>query len=195
MHRDVCGRRGAPVPFDTGRSAGFTLTELVITLGTLALVSALGVSSFNRYIGETRADTLILNLRTALMLARSEAIKRGASVMLCRRQAGSDACDGSGATGQLSWGNGWLLFVDRDQDRDYDTAAGDRLLRRYPAIDARFYLEWNRGSYLGYRGSGALDSRNGSFCLWNLHGAGAIERELWIPYSGRVRGSAGACSH
>lgn len=191
MDRDglsFCRRRCAPAP-------GFTLPELLIVLAITTLVMTLGVGSFNYYIGSTRADTIINRLRTALSLARAEAVKRSASVVLCRQSVIPGSCAGGGATGRLDWSEGWLLFVDHNSDRVFDLGAGDELLRVYPAIEADFVLKWNRGDFIAYQGSGSLNSLNGTFCLGDHGASDQFSRELVIPYSGRVRATAGACSY
>ncbi|WP_207061726.1 GspH/FimT family pseudopilin [Motiliproteus sp. SC1-56] len=187
--------RAAPLRaqlFPPRRNQGFTLNELLLTLGVITLVSTLGMGSFQRYIGDVRADTVILNLRTALMLARSEAIKGTGSVVLCRRKPGQDQCAGSSAKNKLFWDSGWLVFADADENKLFD--GDDRLIRQFPPLDESFALKWNRGDYIAYEGDGSLDSNNGTFCLGSRHLDG-IERELAIPHTGRVRVTAGECSY
>ncbi|WP_210395983.1 GspH/FimT family pseudopilin [Motiliproteus sediminis] len=191
MDRDGrCYRRRRSTP-----ASGFTLTELLIVLAITTVVMTLGVGSFNYYIGSTQADTIINRLRTALSLARAEAVKRSASVVLCRQSAVPGSCAGGGATGRLDWSEGWLLFVDHNHDRIFDLGAGDELLRVFPAIEAAFVLKWNRGDFIAYQGSGSLNSLNGTFCLGDYEASTAFSRELVIPYSGRVRATQGACSY
>lgn len=174
---------------------GFTLYELLIVVAISSLLLTVGVGSFDRYIGTTQADTIINKLRTALSLARTEAVKRAASVVVCRVGALPGQCAGTVSSGHHDWSEGWLLFVDRDRDREFDLAAGDELLRVFPAIESRFVLKWGRGDFIAYQGSGSLNSRNGSFCLGDLDDIAAFRRELVIPYSGRVRATSGACSY
>lgn len=176
-------------------AAGFTLIELLIVLTITTLIMTVGVGSFNQYIGSTQADTIINTLRTALSLARAEAVKRSASVLICRQGALPGSCGGSGATGQLDWSEGWLLFVDSNRDRVFDLADGDELLRVFPAIEENFVLKWNRGNFIAYQGNGSLHSLNGTFCLGDVAGTDAFRRELVIPYSGRVRATSGSCSY
>ena len=191
MRRD-CVAPARARGFFSAPMGGFTLKELMLTVGIITLVSTFGVGSFNRHIGDTHADTIILNLRTALMLARTEAIKRSASVVLCRRAAGSGQCAGSGAKKELVWDKGWLLFVDANENKVFDN--GEILVREFPPINTGFALKWNRGDYIAYKGSGALHSRNGSFCLGSRNLVNVV-RELKIPRTGRVRVTSGECSY
>ncbi len=196
MCRDAEARRlrasGVPLFFC---QRGLTLAELITTLGLTVLVSTVGLSSFDRFIAGSRADTTILSLRTALALARTEAITRDASVVLCRRSDQLQQCAGSGASGRPDWSGGWLMFVDIDGDNALDTDSGDLILRIFPALNRTQILRWNRGDYIAYQGSGRLHSLNGTFCLGVVDGDADLRRELKIPYTGRVRITSGECSY
>ncbi|MCW8887398.1 MAG: GspH/FimT family pseudopilin, partial [Motiliproteus sp.] len=156
---------------------GLSLTELLVTLGITAFLSTIGVDSYQTFIGNAQADREINSLRTALALARSEAVTRDLTVILCRKQPGQIECAGKSAKGQVSWANGWLIFVDVDGDRLYTENTSDLLLRVYSGLDDGTLLKWNRGDYIGYQGSGSLASLNGSFCLW-WNSSEAFSREL-----------------
>jgi len=93
------------------RSRGFTLIELMITLVLAAIILTLAVPGFQDIIRNNRAATQANELVTALSLARSEAVKRGARVSLC------PSADQASCTGGTDWSNGWIVFL--------DTAAND----------------------------------------------------------------------
>jgi len=185
----------APKKYLHGSQAGFTLPELIITLSLTTVASTVGLNSFEQFIVETRADTGIFSLRTALALARSEAITRDASVVLCRRSDSLQHCAGSSASGRPDWSAGWLLFIDIDQDKVLDSSKGDQILRVFPPLNQSLVLRWNRGDYIAYQGSGRLHSLNGTFCLGGSNGKEGFDRELKIPYTGRVRITSGECTY
>ena len=178
----------------TRKQSGLTLIELIVTLTLAIILSTLGVQSFEHLVGQSRADSSIYSLRTALALARSEAVSRNASVVLCRRVDTFQRCAGASARGRVDWSLGWLLFVDADRDRVLDTSKGDLILREFPGLNASVTLRWNRGDYIAYQGSGRLHSLNGTFCLANGSENANHLRELKIPYTGRVRMTSGECS-
>lgn len=93
------------------RFRGFTLIELMITLLLAAIILTLGVPNFRNIILNNRAATQSNELVTAMNLARSEAVKRGARVSLC------PSTDQATCTGGTDWANGWIVFL--------DTAASD----------------------------------------------------------------------
>ena len=88
------------------RVHGFTLVELMITLLLAAIILSLGVPGFRDIVLNNRAATQSNELVTALNLARSEAVKRGARVSLC------PSTDQASCTGGTQWEDGWIVFLD-----------------------------------------------------------------------------------
>lgn len=87
------------------RSAGFTLPELMITVGILAILLAVAVPSFSNIIKENRNVATVNSLSAAIGLARAEALRRSKTVSICPSKAGL-ICDGS------TWADGWMVFID-----------------------------------------------------------------------------------
>ncbi len=85
------------------RIGGFTLFELMVTLAVAALILSLGVPGFRNFIQNNRATTHTNDLVTALNLGRSEATRRGASVLLC------SSSDGATCSGSNDWSSGWIV--------------------------------------------------------------------------------------
>lgn len=86
-----------------GRSKGFTLLELLVTITVAAVILGLGVPSFRSVIQNNRATTHTNDLVTALNLARSEATRRAAAVTVCSSTNGV-ACSASN-----DWSTGWIV--------------------------------------------------------------------------------------
>lgn len=107
------------------RSRGFTLIELMITLVLAAIILTLAVPGFQDIIRNNRAATQANELVTALGLARSEAVKRGARVSLC------PSADQASCTGGTDWSGGWIVFR--------DTAANDGAA---PVVDGDPIRAW-----------------------------------------------------
>jgi type IV fimbrial biogenesis protein FimT len=97
--------RAAPV-----RPDGYTLVELCAGLAIFALLLALGVPSYARLMEERRLLDEARRLSDAVVLARSEAIKRNGVVVLCP-VAPPAACGDAD-----HWHDGWIAFEDLDGD-------------------------------------------------------------------------------
>ena len=85
---------------------GFTIIELMITAEIVAILAAIGVPSFNNLILSTRIKNGASDIYGALILARSEAIKRGANVTITPTSS--------------SWINGWQVAVGTTVLRNQD---------------------------------------------------------------------------
>lgn len=89
------------------RQIGFTLIELMLTVAIAAILLTVGVPSFRDLILNNRIVTQTNDLLGALSLARSEAIKRGVRVVMCR-STGSDCATDSTSV----WEAEWIIFPD-----------------------------------------------------------------------------------
>ena len=98
---------------------GFTLIELMITIVLAVVVISLAVPSFQETIRTNRLATQTNQFVSALNLARSEAIKRGVRVTVCR--SGDQTSCGTG-----SFEEGWIVFIDPNNNADID--AGEQVI-------------------------------------------------------------------
>jgi type IV fimbrial biogenesis protein FimT len=94
---------------------GFTIVELMTTIMVASILLAVAVPSFRKMTVTNRLTTQANDMVSAVNLARSEAIKRNASVSLCR--AGSDT-----ATACVTSADTWQYWIVR--------AASGNVIRR-----------------------------------------------------------------
>lgn len=113
--------RGCPSRVRRLLLLGFSLLELLVVFGLVAVLVGLAAPSFKALLVrrslQTAAEALVADLR----LARSEAIKRSALVAVC------SSPDGAACSSTAAWHEGWIVFVDFDGNRKRD--AGEELVR------------------------------------------------------------------
>lgn len=113
-------------------TAGFTLIELIITLTVAGILMALAVPGMSSFILNSRLSGQANDLIADLSTARSEAIKRGVNVTVCKQNQSqtSPSCD---TTTTDTWTAGRVIFVDSNGDNQ--VTAGETVARVRPSLD------------------------------------------------------------
>ncbi len=95
----------------TKQQRGITLLELIIVIAIVGIFAAIGIPSMTNMVNSNRLNTARNTLISDLNLARSEAIKRNARVLVC---SGNLA---NGCSNQAAWAaTGWLVCYDLDKN-------------------------------------------------------------------------------
>lgn len=144
------------------KTTGFTLIELLVTVSVLAILLAVAIPSMQTFVVRNRLAAVNNDLMTALNMARSEAIKRATTVSVCRTNDNGTTCAGT-------WSDGWMVFVNNDNDIPaVKDDASETLLRVFPALPADYTLNAtaNITNYVTYERSGAANNI-GTFVVCN----------------------------
>jgi type IV fimbrial biogenesis protein FimT len=163
---------------------GFSLVELMLVLAVLLILFGMAAPSMHDLRLNSQRGAQINALLGHLSYARSEALKSGHWIVLCKTQDGQ-TCINSG-----DWDQGWILFEDRNRNRQRDPE--ERLIHlsqhtgpirlRYAAFPSSNYvIFYPTGQSLG----------NGTFTFCDRRGA-QHARAVILAKSGRVRSSAQA---
>lgn len=176
------------------RDKGFTLVELMIALGLMAVLTAMALPSFDRLVRSNVADKFRDDLYSDLVLARSEALSRGRPVVICSTTdptVDSPDCNGDGD----DWVNGWILFEDVDRDGDYTDGTDDYVAIYEQAPVGEVELSYNRDVPIAFDRLGRVGTSNGTFSVCR-HDVG-YARGITLGGTGRARhvdGSAAGVS-
>lgn len=101
---------------------GFTLIELLVTISILAVLLGLAAPSFTPLMERWRVMQAVESLKSALMLARSEAIKHGGNVYLEKLPPAPGCITDN--TNQ-DWDCGWVVFLDVNGNKRWN--AGEEI--------------------------------------------------------------------
>ncbi len=113
-------------------ASGYTLIELMITVSIVAILVAVAVPNMQQFVKNERLTGQINTLISHLMLARSEAVKRNQSVVLCT------SSNNTSCTANTPAQNGWIVYVDVDNSGGF--TAGDELIKVQQALEGNVTL-------------------------------------------------------
>lgn len=122
---------------------GFTLLEAMVVVAVLGVVLAVAIPSMSEFSANNQVAGARSAFTAAVALARTEAAKRGAPVLIQPRS--------SGAAGN-AFAQGWEVVVDANNDGQGN--AGELRLRRSEALPVGVTMD---GSPLVFRATGWLD--------------------------------------
>lgn len=148
------------------RQRGVTLPELMTALAVMAILGAVAAPAYGNWVAAMRARSTGTDLHTALLLARSEAIKRNAEVTL--------------APGDGGWIAGWSIAA---------PGAAGRPLHSHPAPSVARITGPERVTYLA---NGRV--KGTSLPSFEIAGkSGAELRCVKVDLSGRPNQTQSAC--
>lgn len=179
-----------------GKFSGFTLLELMVVLAIVAILTTLAAPSFTRLI---QSSTMSINVNTFLAdmrYARSESIRRGGGVVMCRSdtpEAINPTCGSGSGPGGNGWVSGWIIFQDWSNDGIHD--AIEPLLRMQSPITSMDSIKEEDGTStpLRFTATGRLSSATPPLRFGGSHYASDVQRLVCVGLGGRARiASSGA---
>ncbi len=180
-----------------GRHSGFTLIETLITMVLLWVVLAIIVPPMRDVFMNTRLSMHVNDWLAANRLARSEAIKRGKLVTICRSASpdtGHNECDTAPVAGRAGndWAVGYLVFVENTPTGIGVVNPGDEILLRQGELPQKIFGP-STHKKISYNPTGEpIGSIAGVNIRFNFDGK--FERIVCMTRTGRSRVVAGRSS-
>jgi type IV fimbrial biogenesis protein FimT len=103
------------------RQTGFTLAELMVVTGIVAILLGIAIPSYKYISTSYRMSAEVNGLLGDLQYARGEALREGNGVTVCV------STDGATCTGGGNWNPGWIVFSDPNSNAVVDK--GERVLK------------------------------------------------------------------
>lgn len=173
------------------RCGGFTLVETLAVIALLAVIAVMGTPSFVAWHVRDQVDARAKSLASTLAYARSEALRQGARVTVCRIDTARH-CLAAGqpcSNGVADWACGWAVLAERGGTLS--------LLRAQPLLAAvsitgtqtNLTFTPPAGQLIGTFRSFDIAPRTSS----KVTQGGKWRRCIRIAAGGRVRMTEGAC--
>jgi len=185
-------------------SRGFTLVEMLAVITISAILVAVGLPAMQSMIRSSQISSTSNAMLASIDLARSEAIRRNATVSICRSldpENVAPVCSSAAGNGYAAndWSSGWITFFKAPANANNAVVeAGDEILARRapPAAPSpqRLIVESTlpNGQQLAYFSNGLLNGGNlGTFFIDYRDLQVAVRtyqaRCLAIEFTGRAR--------
>ncbi len=160
---------------------GFTLIELLITLSVAGIILTIAAPSYRVVIQDSQLIAQSNSFHSALMLTKSEAVKRNSAATICI------SADGLTCTGGTVWSNGWLVFADTNNEGVVD--AGEQIIQVGSSLSGGNTLNGNNGAKVTFSASG-FTTDFATFSLCDDRGA-AMSKRLILNRQGRLQRETG----
>lgn len=170
---------------------GFTLMELVIVLAIVGILVTVGIPNMTATIQNNQLTSEVNRFVAQLQLARSEAIKRGRTVTLCRSNDVTDSSPSCSGTSGV-YEQGWLMYVNASgSDDNYDSSTDTLLQVSGPAANGVTIRSNSIGNaWLSFNSIGMLVKTSSAelrFCGRDGSTAAVLGRQLAISLTGQAR--------
>ena len=164
------------------RQNGFTLIELMISVGLTGLLLSMAVPALDIFVSNARQTGAINDFVSSIHQARSVAVTTNQRVTICPSSNGTN-CEAVG------WNNGWIVFADPDSDRNVDN--DETVIATKAAVDGLTLQSGEFATFLMYRPNGrvmnaSLNGSSGAFTVCDDRGAD-YAKVMIIDLSGRPR--------
>jgi type IV fimbrial biogenesis protein FimT len=164
------------------RQKGFTLLELLTTVGVATVLVSVAVPSFTNLTLNSRRASSINELVGALHFARNSAVTRNERVTVCASSNGT-------ACAAVGWNEGWVVFADGNGNQSVDF--GETVFRAGAEVQGISVVSSEFPNFFIYRPNGrvmgaAAATNSGDFTICDRRGA-EYANVVIVDMSGRPR--------
>ena len=151
----------------------------MVAVAMVAVLAGLSATSFSGAAGRTRVAAGASDLLHAIEVARSEAMKRQMRVTVTPVDAG--------------WTSGWLVFIDSNANRRWDS--GEAIVLRHRSLAASTVLAADTTpGYVAFGSGGRPIQYSGAFLAGTIAFCdNRVLKSVVIAKSGRPRVQTGTC--
>lgn len=173
---------------------GFTLIELMIVIAISAILVTLAAPSFTKLIKSNSITSNVNSFMADMRFARSESIRRGGGVQMCRSdapEATNPTCGTGSGPGGNGWVSGWIIFHDLNDNGNRNV--GEPILRVQAATTTlNSIVETGIGSSTRFKFTPtgrltAIASSTGLQFGGNPEFANDVQRKVCVSVGGRAR--------
>ena len=175
------------------KSSGFTLLELMVVLAIAAILATMAAPSFTRLIQSNTMSSTVNTFLADMRYARSESIRRGGGVVMCRSdapEASIPVCNnGSGSNGN-GWVSGWIIYLDANNDGTISATELLRVQERITSMNSIVEMKLNPTAKFQFTATGRLLNLSSATTLQfggNPVFANDVQRTVCVSLGGRTR--------
>ena len=170
------------------------MLELMLVVAIIAILATLAAPSFQRLILSSTVSNTVNTFLADMRFARSESIRRGGGVVMCRSAAPEDALPACSTEGSNGWASGWIVF--QDLNHDGVTASAAALLRvQSPITSIQTILE-SDGNFTQFKftATGRVPAAGTALVFGGANFDGDVKRRVCIASTGRTRIAASSAT-
>jgi len=158
---------------------GFTITELLIGIAIVGILTAIASPSLSQFMVQSRVDNEITEIHRLILSARNSAINSGKNVTICPL---------SGTSCTTNWQNELSVFINNDNtltnNKSYDSA-NEELIKVKSTIATGDTLNFSQNVIIFSPTGRLISGGNGKFS-YCPKGNSDLSRGVEISLSGRV---------